>query len=292
MQLFLQLVISGLASGAIYASLALALVILYKSINEVNFAQGEMAMLSTCLAYFLLGFGLPYWLVFFLCLIGSFFMGVGVEILVFRQMTEAPKMIKLFLLFALLLIFKGFGTLFLGSEPHLIPGPFSNLPWIKNNFISQNELGIFVVVSILFLTIAVFFNYTRLGLAMRASALAREASVLAGIRIQYMLALGWGLAAMIGCVSGLLVAPILFLDPNMMEAVLIYAIAGALLGGINSELGAVIGGLLVGVFQNLISSYIPFIGNDLNLSVALVIIIAVSLLRPAGLLGKIKVERV
>lgn len=292
MQFFFQLLISGLASGAIYASLALAIVILYKSMNQINFAQGEMAMLSACIAYLLLGYGVPYWLMFLLCLVFSFLMGIAVEFLVFRKMSDAPEMIKLLLLLALLLIFNGLGVLFLGSETHIIPSPFANLPWIKNNFITQHELAIFVIVGALFAAIAAFFNRTRLGLAMRASALQREASIFVGIRLNAMLALGWGLSAMIGCVSGLLVAPLIFLDPNMMAAVLIYAIAGALLGGLNSEFGAVIGGLIVGVFENLASSYIPFIGNDLKLSLALIIIIAVSLVRPAGLFGKIKVERV
>lgn len=292
MQFFLQILISGFASGAIYASLALAIVILYKSMNVINFAQGEMALLSTSIAYLLLNFGVPYWLTFLLCLVFSFLMGVCVEFLVFRRMTNAPEMIKLFLLFALLLIFKGMSTLLLGSEPHVMPGPFSNVSWMKNTFITQNEVAIFIIVGILFASVAAFFKFTRVGLAMRACALQREASVLVGIRLHNMFALGWGLAAIMGCISGLLIAPLIFLDPNMMGSVLIYAIAAALLGGLNSELGAVIGGLLMGVTENMVASYVPFVGNDLKLSVALIMIIAVCLLRPAGIFGKIKVERV
>ena len=292
MEFFFQILISGLANGAIYASLALSIVILYKSMNVVNFAQGEMALVSTCIAFLLLNYGIPYWLTFLLCLVFSFLLGVFVELLVFRKMAKAPEMTKLYLLFALLLIFNGISALLLGSEPHVMPGPLSNFPWIQNNFITQNELAIFVIVGILFAVIAAFFKYTRVGLAMRACALQREASVLVGINLNSMLALGWGLAALIGCISGLLIAPLIFLDPNTMGAVLIYAIAAALLGGLNSEFGAVIGGLLVGVIENMVASYISFVGNDLKLSVALIIIIIVSLVRPAGIFGKIKVERV
>jgi branched-chain amino acid transport system permease protein len=137
-----------------------------------------------------------------------------------------------------------------------------------------------------------FFQFTKVGLALRASALNPEASRLVGVRVGWMLAIGWGLAAMLGAVAGMLAAPTIFLDPNMMQAILIYAFAAAVLGGIDSPFGAVAGGLLLGVGLNLIGAYVDFVGADLRLPVALLIILVVLLVRPAGLFGKPLTRRV
>jgi branched-chain amino acid transport system permease protein len=136
----------------------------------------------------------------------------------------------------------------------------------------------------------VFFRFTPLGLAMRAAAQNHVSSRLVGIRVGWMLALGWGLAAAVGAIAGMLVAPIIYLEPNMMSGVLLYAFAAALVGGIDNPFGAVLGGFIVGVLENLIGAYV--IGTELKLSVALVLIICVLLVKPSGLFGKVFVTRV
>ncbi len=145
---------------------------------------------------------------------------------------------------------------------------------------------------LLLMLLWLFFRYTPLGLAMRAAAENPVSARLVGIRVGWMLALGWGLAAAVGAVAGMMVAPVLFLDPNMMGGVLLYAFASALFGGISSPGGAVFGGFFVGVTEAMAATYVPFIGNDLKLTVALAIIVGVLLVRPTGLFGKPAVSRV
>ena len=153
-------------------------------------------------------------------------------------------------------------------------------------------MGTIAVVLALVAALWVVFQFTKFGLAMRASALNPAASKLVGIRVGWMLAAGWGMAAMLGAVAGMLAAPTVFLDPNMMQAVLIYAFAAAILGGIDSPVGAVVGGLLLGVGLNLVGTYIDFVGSDLRLPMALLIILVVLLVKPSGLFGKAVTRRV
>ncbi|MFL6694918.1 MAG: branched-chain amino acid ABC transporter permease, partial [Ramlibacter sp.] len=158
-----------------------------------------------------------------------------------------------------------------------------------NSYVSSHELGSMSITLIVLLLLFGFFRYTPLGLAMRAAAQNPESSRLVGIRVGWMLALGWGLAASIGAIAGMMVAPIVFLEPNMMGGILLYAFAGALLGGIDSPGGAVLGGFIVGVLENVVGLYL---GTEIKLTVALVIIVAVLVLRPSGLFGKVNVVRV
>jgi branched-chain amino acid transport system permease protein len=172
----------------------------------------------------------------------------------------------------------------------VFPSPFPAEPPFGNAYVSSHELGIvgvtFVVVTLLY----GFFRFTPLGLALRAAAVNPESAALCGIRVGSMLALGWGLASAIGAIAGMMVAPIVFLDPSMMTNVLLYAFAAALLGGIDSPVGAVLGGFLLGVLENLAGAYV--IGTELKLTFALVIIVGVLVVRPSGLLGKVVVTRV
>jgi branched-chain amino acid transport system permease protein len=153
-------------------------------------------------------------------------------------------------------------------------------------------MGVIAVSAVVLLLIYLLLQRTTIGLTMRAAAHHPEASRLLGVRVSWMLALGWGLAAAVGAASGIMVAPVLFLEPNMMQAIIIYAFAAAVLGGIESPLGAVVGGLIVGVTVNLAGAYLPFVGGDLELAVALAIIIGVLLVRPNGLFGRPAVRRV
>ena len=172
------------------------------------------------------------------------------------------------------------------------PSPFPEEPVFGNKFVSTHDLGVIGVTLVVLSGVFLFFRFTPVGLAMRAAAQDPASARLVGIRVGWMLALGWGLAAAIGAVAGMMVAPIVFLEPNMMGSILLYGFAGALLGGITNPAGAVFGGFTVGVLENLVGAYVPFIGSELKLSFALVLIIAVLVFRPSGLFGYVVVKRV
>jgi branched-chain amino acid transport system permease protein len=149
-----------------------------------------------------------------------------------------------------------------------------------------------VTTLVILLLLYVFFRYTRIGLAMRAAAVNPESARLVGIRVGWMIALGWGMAAAIGAVAGMMIAPVVFLEPNMMLSILLYGFAGAVVGGLTSPLGAVIGGFSVGVIENLAGTYIPYVGRELKLTIALALIVAVLTIKPSGLFGRVVVTRV
>lgn len=273
-----------------YASLALALVMIYQATHHVNFAQGELAMCSTYLAWALINAGVPYWLSFFATVILSFGAGMAIERFLIRPVERAPILTVVIVFIGLLIILNSLAGWIFGYAIKTFPSPFPAEPPFGNRFIGSHELGIVGVTLVMVSVLYVFFRFTPLGLALRAAAVNPESAALCGIRVGSMLALGWGLAAAIGAVAGMLIAPIVFLDPNMMGGVLLYAFAAALLGGIDSPLGAVLGGFLLGVLENLLGAYV--IGTELKLTVALAIIVTVLVVRPSGLLGKVMVTRV
>jgi len=277
-------VISGLASGSIYAAVALALVMIYQATHHVNFAQGEMATLSTYICLTLINAGVPYWGAFVITVIVSFIMGAVVERVLIRPVNNAPILTVVGVFIGLLLVINATDGWIFDYIIKPFPSPFGGGQPMLDGFISSHELGETGVTLFVLLLVYLFFRHTTLGLAMRAAAFNPTSARLCGVRVNRMLALGWGLAAAIGAVAGMMVAPIVFLDPNMMFGILIYAFAGALLGGIDSPLGAVIGGFIVGVLENVFGAYI--VGTELKLTVALIIIVAVLLIKPAGLLGR------
>jgi branched-chain amino acid transport system permease protein len=289
MHQFLQQVFSGLAAGAIYASVALALVMIYRSTDLVNFAQGEMAMFSTYIAWTLVNAGLPFWLAFALTLIVSFVGGMAIERVVIRPVENAPVLAAVVVTIALLLIFNSLAGWIYTYTVQDFPSPFPDRP-LFHALLTTRDLGVIAVTLIMLALLFVFFRFTSTGLAMRAAAQNPASARLCGIRVGRMLAIGWGLAAAIGATAGIMVAPVLFLDPNMMGGVLLYAFAGALLGGITSPVGAVVGGLIVGVTENLVGTYL--IASQLKLTVALALIILVLVFRPNGLFGTAVVRRV
>ena len=293
MDIFLQQVVSGLATGGIYGSVALALVMIYQATDVVNFAQGEMAMFSTYLAWSMLNAGVPYWAAFFATLAVAFVCGVVIERVVIRPVENAPVLTIVIVCIGLLVILNSVAGWIYSYIQKPFPSPFPEKPiTIGNVFFGAHDLGALGVTLLVLLFLYVFFRYTTLGLAMRAAAQNPVSSRLCGIRVGWMLALGWGLAALVGAVAGLMIAPIVFLDPNMMSGILIYAFASATLGGFTSPGGAVLGGLLVGVIENLVGTYVKFIGTELKLTVALAMILVVLLVRPSGLFGRAAVHRV
>ncbi len=294
MEYFLQLVVAGLAAGGIYASIALALVMIHEATELINFAQGEMAMFSTYIAWTLINAGMPYWGAFFLTVAASFFAGVVIERVIIRPVEKAPILTLIIVFIGLLVIFNSVAGWIWTYTLKPFPSPFPDTPLVLPGGASfrMHDLGAIGVTLVVLLLLYLFFRFTSLGLAMRAAAQNPQSSRLVGIRVGWMLALGWGLAAAIGAVAGMMVAPIVFLDPTMMSGILLYGFAGALLGGINNPGGAVVGGFIVGVLENLLGAYVPFIGNELKLTVALVLIVAVLIFRPGGLFGKTAVTRV
>jgi branched-chain amino acid transport system permease protein len=289
MDALLHQILAGLATGGIYASLALALVMIYQATHLVNFAQGEMAMFATYLAWSLINAGVPYWPAFLLTVGLAFFLGVFIERIVIRPVEHAPVLAVVVVFIALLVILNSVTGWIYTYTIKSFPSPFPK-EMALGRFMSPHEVGAIGVTLLVLAALYAFFRYTPLGLAMRAAAQNPESSRLVGIRVGWMLALGWGLAAAIGGVAGMMVAPIVYLDPNMMGGVLLYAFAAALVGGIDSPGGAVLGGFLVGVLENVLGAFV--IGNELKLSVALVLIVGVLLVRPSGFFGSVHVTRV
>src|SRR5882762_1903579 len=290
MDAFLHQVLAGLATGGIYASLALALVMIYQATHLVNFAQGEMAMFTTYIAWSLINAGVPYWVAFFVTVIFAFVLGVLIERVVIRPVENAPVLAVVVVFIALLVILNSVAGWIFTYTIKSFPSPFPATLGIR--YMSPHQVGALAVTLVVLALLYVFFRFTPLGLAMRAAAQNPLSSRLVGIRVGWMLALGWALAAMFGAVAGMMVAPVLFLDPNMMGGVQIYAFAAATLGGFTSPVGAVIGGLIVGVVENLVGTYVTFIGTELKFSVALALIIVVLLVKPSGLFGSTVVKRV
>jgi branched-chain amino acid transport system permease protein len=288
MEAVLLQLLAGLATGSIYASLALALVMIYQATHLVNFAQGEMAMFATYIAWALINAGMPYWAAFLLTVAFAFVFGVLIERVVIRPVEDAPVLAVVVVFIGLLVILNSLAGWIFSYTIKSFPSPFPAALGIR--YMSPHQVGALMVTLLVLALLYVFFRFTPLGLAMRAAAHNPVSSRLVGIRVGWMLALGWGLAAAVGAIAGMMVAPIVYLDPNMMAGILLYAFAAALLGGIDSPGGAVVGGLVVGVAENLLGAFV--IGNELKLVVALVLIVGVLLVRPSGFFGSVQVSRV
>jgi branched-chain amino acid transport system permease protein len=288
-----QQIVSGLATGSIFASLALALVLIYRAMGIINFAQGELAMFTTYIAWQLTQLGVPIWGAFGITVVIAFIGGVVLERVVIRPVERADALTVVIVSLGLFIAINGLAGWIWGYIVKSFPTPFPTTPIaIAGIDFSAQDLGIIVVSLVTLSAISLFFQKTKLGLAMRAAALYPEQSRVLGIRVGWMLALGWGLAALVGAIAGIMVAPVVFLDPNMMQNVIVYAFAAAVLGGVDSPLGAVIGGLVLGVVINLLGTYVDFIGNELRLAAALAVIVVVLVVRPSGLFGRAVVHRV
>ena len=292
MELLTNQVLAGIATGAIYACMALAVVMIYQAIDHLNFAQGEMAMFSTFISWQLMQWGIPYWWAFLLTLAISFAGGILIERLLFKPLAKAPVLTNVAGFIALFAIVNSVAGLTWDFTIKQYPTPFGSAPFLGSQLISTHQAGMIGVTLLMLVGLYLFFQFTRIGLAMRAAAALPESARLVGVNTSWMIALGWGMASAIGAVAGILIAPVVFLEPNMMGGVLVYGFAAAVLGGLSSPLGAVVGGFLVGVFENLAGTYIPGVGNELKLPIALALIITVLVFKPAGLFGRAIVKRV
>jgi branched-chain amino acid transport system permease protein len=289
---YAQQIVSGLAQGAIYASLALALVLIYRATDVLNFAQGEMATFTTFIAWSLMNH-MSYWPAFALTLVIAFVGGAAVERIIIRPVEHRPDIVIVIVTIGLLIALNGLSGWIWNPEIKAFDTPFpTGTTEIGGVVISYQDLGVLGVCLTTVVLLWVFFRFTTLGLIMRAVANSQDASRLLGVRVGWMLALGWGLAAVLGAVAGMMAAPTLFLDPNLMLVVLIYSFAAAVLGGIDSPVGAVVGGLILGVLINILGTYVDFIGGELRLPAALAVLVIVLLIRPQGLFGHKVVRRV
>jgi branched-chain amino acid transport system permease protein len=292
MAVFVQHVVSGLASGGIYGSLALAIVLIHRATGVFNFAQGELATLSTFICWTLVDHGWSFWPAFGATVALSFGGGVLLERTLIRPIKGSSLSGIVVLTVGLLLAVNGLDTWIWGSAPRRFDGPFSAAPiHLGGVAFSKQEIGVIAVSLTAVLVLAALFARTKFGLGVRAAAVHPVDARLAGVRIHAMLAVSWGLAAALGAVAGVMAATSRVLVPNMMQTVLLYALAAAVIGGINSPLGAVVGGLMIGVLLSLIGSYVHWVGGELRPVVALAVLVAVLLVRPAGLLGRPAVIR-
>src|SRR5213082_2581980 len=260
MELLLHQVMAGLATGGIYACMALAVVMIYQAIDHLNFAQGEMALFSTFIAWQVMQWGQPYWVAFAAAVVLSFIGGVLIERVLFRPIHNAPVLSSLVAFIALFSILNSAAGYLWDYTIKTFPTPFGHKPLLAG-LADTHEVGMIGVTLGLLGLLYLFFRGTRLGLA-------------------------------IGAVAGMLIAPVVFLEPNMMLGVLLYGFAGAVLGGLTSPGGAVLGGFAVGVIENVAGTFIPYVGRELKLTIALLLIVAVLMVRPSGLFGRSVVSRV
>jgi branched-chain amino acid transport system permease protein len=289
---FLQVVVDGIADGSIYAALALALVLIFRSTGVVNFAQGEMAMFATFLAWALADAGLPIGLALAGALVLAFLGGMLVERVLIRPVEGGnPLNLVIVTLGLFILVNAAAGWIWgfdLRDFPRLFPGGVASIGGVS---LSIESLGIIAVLLVVVGLLWLLFTQTPIGLAMRAAAQDPASARLVGVPVGRMLMLGWGLASLLGAVAGVLVAHRLFLDTNLMAGVLVYSFAGAALGGFDSPIGAVVGSWIIGVTEALAGTYVDAIGSDLKVLVPLAVIFVVLLVRPAGLFGSPEVTR-
>jgi branched-chain amino acid transport system permease protein len=317
-ELLLQQVMTGLATGSVYGLVALAIVLIYRSTDVINFAQGQMAMFTTFFAWMLfdgsfLGFHihpLHFWIAFFLTLVFAALMGAVLERVVIRPVEGRPILTIVIVTLGLFAIFENLATWSWGGIPKAFPPPpeihVSGITFfgdgaldIGPTVISYHDLTIMVVAVGIMLSLYAFFQYTPVGLAMRATAQNPMAARLMGVRVGNMLTLGWALSAVVGAVGGMLIAPLVLLQPPMMLGVLLYAFAAAVLGGMDSPPGAVVGGLTLGIVENLVGTYttkeyigVDWFGPEMKLTAALLVIVLVLVIRPTGLFGRRALRRV
>jgi branched-chain amino acid transport system permease protein len=289
---FIQVIIDGWATGSLYGALALAVVLIYRSTGLVNFAQGEMAMFSTFVAWGLVEAGLPLGVALLATLALSFLGGMIIERVLIRPVEGGEVLTLVIVTLGLFILINslagwiwGFGN---RSFPSVFPDDALEVAGVN---VAVESLGLVAVLIAVVGVLFLIFERTKIGLAMRATAMNPDSSRLVGISVGRTLMIGWGIAALVGAIAGALIAPRLFLDVNFMGSVLIYSFAAATLGGFDSPGGAVIGGWVVGIAENLAGTYIDFVGSELKILVPLLVILVVLLFRPTGLFGSAEVAR-
>jgi branched-chain amino acid transport system permease protein len=292
--LFSQQFISGVASGSLFAILALAIVMIYRSTDVLNFGQGEMALFTTFIMWSFMT-RMDFWMAFVLVILVAAVLGAALERFVLRPVAEAPVLNSIVVTLGLFVVFNGLSLWIWGAQPKSF-GPFSVFKGpptcVADVCIGRLNIGILVVTFIMMVVLYVLFQHTKLGLALRATAQNRTASRLVGVPVGNMLSVGWGLSAAVGAVAGVMAAQSLSLTTGTMFSVLLFAFAAAVLGGLNSPIGAVVGGLAIGVIKNMAGTYVPPEVGSVDLAVAFLVIVLVLMVKPTGLFGTKIVRRV
>jgi branched-chain amino acid transport system permease protein len=290
---FIQLIIEGLATGSIYGALALAIVLVNRATGLINFAQGGMAVLSTFVAYALANAGAPLAVAVLGAVIFAFLLGAVLERVIVRPFERGDPDTAVVVTIGMFVLLGGLAAFLFGYEPQQFPSFFGNEALdLGGVFVSVRSLGTIVVLVVVVVLLQLLFRVTKVGLAMRAVADNPESASLSGLPVSRLLMFGWGLASVLGAIAGVLVAPQLFVSPGMLDFVLVYALAAAILGGLDSPLGAVVAAWFIGVVENLAAAYIDVIGNDLKIAVPFLIMIVILIVRPQGLFGRKVVVRV
>ena len=298
MQLFLEYLFAGISNGAIYAALALALVMVFRGAGTINFAQGEMALFTTYIAWGLTTKKVPVVLCLLIATVAGFVLGAVTERVLIRPIERRGLLATLIVLLGLFLALNSLDGILWGNQnytmPSLFPNKVSSFITLGGARLYWANLGLWIVVAVLVGAMFQLFNHTRLGLHMRATASNRESASLSGVPVGRILMLGWGFSAAIGAIAGILLTPLSpdSLGVGEMFPILIQASAAALFGGLDSPGGEVIAGLLMGIVEALLSGYVPAIGGQLEEAIAFVAIVLVLLVRPQGLFGSREVERV
>ena len=292
MEELIQTIVDGVATGSLYGALALAVVLIFRTTGIVNFAQGEMAMFSTFVAWGLIQADIPLGLAILATLGIAFLGGMAIERILIRPVEGSdPLTMAVVTLGLFILLNSGAGWIW-GFENRSFPSIFpDDSVRFAGADVAVESLGIVALLLGVVGVLYMFFQHTKIGLAVRAVSVNPDSSRLSGISVGRTLMIGWGIAAMVGALAGVLIAPRLFLDVNFMGGVLIYSFAAATLGGFDSPFGAVGGGWAIGITENLASTYVDFIGSDLKILVPLTVILVVLLIRPSGLFGSQEVAR-
>jgi branched-chain amino acid transport system permease protein len=289
---FIDLTLNGISTGAIYALVALALVLTWRATRIVNFAQGGMLMITTFIASSVIASSGSYWLGFAVALICGLVLGAVVERGLMRKVEGGPPLNAVIVALGLLILLQALAGMIWGNTPRSFPPAFSirgyDVGGTRVLFAPNNTFTVLVVVAAA-VGLAALFRGTALGLKMRAAAFQPEVARMLGVRVGHMFTLGWALAALVGSLAGLLVAPEVFVGPNQFDPILIFGFTAAVLGGLDSPVGAVVGGVLLGLALSYVSGYE---GSSLVTLAALVILIAVLMIRPGGLFSSTQERRV
>jgi branched-chain amino acid transport system permease protein len=289
---FIDLTLNGVSTGAIYSAVALALVLIWRATRIVNFAQGGMLMITTFIASSVIDSSGSYWLGFIVALASGLVLGAIVERVLIRRVESAPPLNAVIVALGLLILLQAAAGMIWGNSPRAFPAAFSIRGYDIGStrvLFAPNDTFIVLVVLGVAVGLGVLFRVTPLGLRMRAAAFEPEVARLLGVRVGQMFTVGWALAALVGSLAGLLVAPSVFVGPNNFDPILIFGFTAAVLGGLDSPLGAVIGGLLLGLALSYVSGYE---GSSMVTLAALVILLAVLMFRPTGLFSAVQSRRV
>jgi branched-chain amino acid transport system permease protein len=291
---FLQFTLSGISFGMVYAAIALSLVLIWRATRLLNFAQGAMAMFTTYIGIEVIYHTHSYWAGFVVALAPGLVFGAAAELTVIRPTLGKPELNAVIITIGLLILIEGAAGILYGGQFRSFPAAFSvNGLKVGSTALGVSRFDVFVALAVLAATLllAAGFQYTSVGLRMRAAAFNPTVARLSGIRVGRVITLGWALAALLGALAGLLVSPSTFLYPNSMDTIFVYGFTAAVIGGLDSPLGAVVGGLVLGVLLSYASGYLPQ-GSDLTALVALGILVVVLMLRPGGLFSAGRVRRI